>query len=274
MKSPRWHHRTLILLLACLLTASVFAATQKKLPHWQNPKYIEHAFLDIAMRGEYEQVRPLIRKWHQPLRVWVNSTSGDAEEQRWLIAMHFHHLSEITNLPVHFVPNKEQANVKIFFSGDEDLYPTVARELSPERLNYMDDAVCMGSIRFNRWSEITGGTVVIPVERAQSKGRFVPCIVEELSQMLGLINDSHFAYPTVFSDRTSDEFLTGLDYVLLRLLYLPEVHAGMTLQKAMPILRERLRVWERNGTIAQAQKSIQRGRLYALLNESSELVTQ
>ena len=92
--------------------------------------------------------------------------------------------------------------------------------------------------------------------------------------MLGLINDSHFAYPTVFSDRTSDEFLTGLDYVLLRLLYLPEVHAGMTMQKAMPILRERLRVWERNGTIAQAQKSIQRGRLYALLNESSELVTQ
>ena len=48
----------------------------------------------------------------------------------------------------------------------------------------------------------------------------------------------------------------------------------MTMQKAMPILRERLRVWERNGTIAQAQKSIQRGRLYALLNESSELVTQ
>jgi len=52
------------------------------------------------------------------------------------------------------------------------------------------------------------------------------------------------------------------------------VHAGMTLQKAMPILRERLRIWESNGTIAQAQKSIQRGRLYALLNESSELVTQ
>jgi hypothetical protein len=51
--------------------------------------------------------------------------------------------------------------------------------------------------------------------------------VEELTQVLGLVNDSAKVFPSIFNDRSFNDFLSGLDYVLLKLLYEPEIEAGM-----------------------------------------------
>lgn len=252
--------RSLILLSALLCTwlaaSASFATTRASLPHWQDKRYIEDSFLDIAMSSEYERLSPVVRKWNRPLRIWIKSTAGDAEEQRWMLAMHFVQLGRITGLPVYFVDKLEHANVRIFFVGEKDVHEVVAREMTPVAKQQIDDTVCIGSIGFNRWAEITRGTVVIPVERAEAQGKLVSCVVEEVTQMLGLINDSSRIYPTVFSDVTDDQFLTGLDFVLLKLLYSPQVRNGMTAKEVLPLIRHQLVAWERSGLIMSASALI------------------
>lgn len=257
---------TLFLVVVGLLfvCSAGIANTAAKAPHhWQNKHYIEGSFYDIVMRGEYERVRPVIRKWNKPLRIWIHSTAGDAEQQRWLLAMHFYQIGQITNLPVEFVQHREQANVRVFFTNESEAPAIVHREMSPVAVKQLDSSVCLGHIRYNRWAEITRGTVVIPVERAQREGKLTPCVVEEMTQLLGLINDSKRFYPTVFSDLTDDELLTGLDYVLLKLLYSPELRSGMTRKQAAPVIRRQLERWERTGLIRSAQYAVSMGPLYA-----------
>jgi len=258
---------SLLVCLAVLTSGGVFAKAKPE--HWQNKRYIEDSFYDIVMRGEYEQVRPVIRKWARPLRIWMSSSAGDPREQLRLLAMHFVHVGDIIGLPVELVEKREQANVRVFFTSEKDTSRVVAREMSMTALRQLNHSVCIGQIRFNRWSEITRGTVVIPVERAQQQGKLVPCVVEEMTQMLGLINDSERYFPTVFSDHTDDELLTGLDYVLLKLLYSPKLRTGMTYSQAAPVIRRQLDAWERNGFIRRAKVEIANGPLYAAL-ESAE----
>ena len=257
----------LSVLLLVGICGSVSASTDH---HWQNKGYIEDSFYDIVLRGEYERVRPVVRKWAQPLRIWVSSTAGDADEQLWLLAMHFVHVGDIIGLPVEFVDRREQANVRVFFTSDKEAPRVVTREMSSLAVKQLDHSVCIGQIRFNRWAEITRGTVVIPVGRAEKEGKMMPCVVEEMTQMLGLINDSKRYYPTVFSDITEDELLTGLDYVLLKLLYSPQLRSGMTAAQAAPIIRRQLDAWERSGMIRRADVAIANGPLYAALEPAEQ----
>jgi hypothetical protein len=247
--------RSLLTTILVIALSSPAAATKRGAhgaPHWQNKHYVENGFYDIALNGEYEQLQPVVRKWVQPLRIWFYSEAGDRAQQQWLLSTHFQQLSGITGLPVEFVPHREQANVRILFISDRDRNGMAARELSRTGRRELKRSICLGQIRFNRRAEITQGTVVIPVERATSRRKLVACVIEEVTQMLGLINDSRHFHPTVFSDVTDDEFLTGLDFLLLKLLYSPELLSGMTRAQASPVIRRQLDIWERNGLIHRA----------------------
>ena len=45
---------------------------------------------------------------------------------------------------------------------------------------------------------------------------------------MGLPNDSTDVYPSIFNDHSFNNFLTGLDYLLLQLLYSDVLKSGMT----------------------------------------------
>ena len=70
--------------------------------------------------------------------------------------------------------------------------------------------------------------------------------------MLGLINDSRTVKHTVFSDLTDNEELTGLDYLLIKLLYSPYLRSGMNAREAAPLIRHQLELWELTGEIRRA----------------------
>lgn len=238
-------------------------ATTDATNHWKNRHYIENSFYDIALHGEFEKLPPVIRKWRGPLRVWVSSSAGNAAQQRWMVATHLKQLSAITGLPVEFVPRRDLANVHIFFAGNRDLHQVVAHEMSAMGSREIDQSMCLSQVRYNRRDEITRGTVVIPVDRARKYGKLIPCVVEEVTQMLGLFNDSKTVYPTVFSDITKNDKLTGLDYVLIRLLYSPQLRPGMDYAQAAPVIRRQLEQWSHSGLFDRAAKLMAETPLYA-----------
>jgi hypothetical protein len=62
------------------------------------------------------------------------------------------------------------------------------------------------------------------------------CIHEEITQGLGLANDSPLARPSIFNDDEEFALLTPMDEVMLRMLYSPRLRAGMTEAEARPIV--------------------------------------
>jgi hypothetical protein len=62
------------------------------------------------------------------------------------------------------------------------------------------------------------------------------CLHEELTQGLGLPNDSPRARPSIFNDDEEFALLTDQDELLLRMLYSPELRPGMSPEEARPVV--------------------------------------
>ncbi|MEM9725177.1 MAG: DUF2927 domain-containing protein [Pseudomonadota bacterium] len=64
------------------------------------------------------------------------------------------------------------------------------------------------------------------------------CLVEELTQSMGLIFDHDDVRPSIFNDDQEFIALTRHDEALLEILYDPRLQAGMTRAQAAPIVRQ------------------------------------
>ncbi|MFK7755227.1 MAG: DUF2927 domain-containing protein, partial [Sedimentitalea sp.] len=64
------------------------------------------------------------------------------------------------------------------------------------------------------------------------------CIHEEISQGLGLPNDSPAARPSIFNDDDEFALLTSHDEKLLSMLYDPRLSPGISADAARPIARQ------------------------------------
>lgn len=81
-------------------------------------------------------------------------------------------------------------------------------------------------------------TAAVAVIRAENPDLLrLSCIHEELAQGLGLANDSPAARPSIFNDDDEFALLTDHDELLLKMLYDPRLHPGMTARQAAPIFR-------------------------------------
>ena len=63
------------------------------------------------------------------------------------------------------------------------------------------------------------------------------CIVEELTQSLGLVNDSPLVFPSIFNDSSRQQELHAWDELMVQTLYNPRLYPGITVRKARPIFR-------------------------------------
>jgi len=93
--------------------------------------------------------------------------------------------------------------------------------------------LCFGIYSVNGGSEIKRAIIGIPTDRATSMGKLPACIVEEMTQVLGLPNDSDDISPSIFNDHSIDDALTALDRMLVRILYDPTIYVGMPRDEAL-----------------------------------------
>lgn len=63
------------------------------------------------------------------------------------------------------------------------------------------------------------------------------CIVEELTQALGLADDSTLIYPSIFHDDSRQQGLYPWDSILLQALYDRRIYPGMSRPAALPVVR-------------------------------------
>ncbi len=230
--------------------------------HWQQPAYIAQSFAEIVMRNEFSAPVSPVRKWMKPIRVWVLHKVGDQALHQSLLEMHLAHLSNLTQRSITLVAQEADADMKVVFSQQDDFKQDITQYLGANSASHIYATVCMANIQVNDKFEIVKAAVVIPVDQAIMHRKLVSCIVEELTQVMGLPNDSEKVYPSIFNDKTPDDLLTGLDGLLIKLLYHPSVKAGMTASQVSPVVHKVLKDWQRDGTITRAVADVKQGALY------------
>lgn len=201
---------------------------------WQSVDYISQSFIRIALQNEYAERESTLRKWIKPLRYRFEHRTGDQSLHEQISEIHLQHLASITGLEIQ-PTDGQQANLEIIFSTEQLLSDELAEDMQIDSRAMRDqlsrDSICIANIRVNSTGEIQQARVIIPVDRARANAKLLSCVVEELTQILGLPNDSQQVFPSIFNDHSHDNVLSGLDEILLRLLYEPALKPGMSEQE-------------------------------------------
>lgn len=213
-------------------------------------------FLRIALFDEYrrdsggfvqEQTESRLRRWEVPIRIAVRFGDSVPLDRRTAdladIAGFVARLSLVTGHPISLDNTAPNYWIHIVSEDEREALGPKARAVIPN-LAPGDLAGITAMPRTTyclvyALSEGNSGayTRAFAVIRAEHPDLLrLSCIHEEITQGLGLPNDSPRARPSIFNDDEEFAFLTAHDELLLRILYSPELRPGMTPAEARPIV--------------------------------------
>jgi hypothetical protein len=174
-----------------------------------------------------------IRKWVGPMRVAVyGDEAGQFSE---LVDSHLASLRNLTSLDIARVSEADPfRNAHILFLSRSQFNTYAQTYLARGKPGTNRNIACFGIFKSNK-REIMEFHAMIPRSATQEEVR--ACIIEELTQVLGLPNDSFDIRPSIFND--DDEFhnLTWQDELFLRVLYDARVTPGMGRAAFEPVAR-------------------------------------
>jgi hypothetical protein len=213
-------------------------------------------FVRIALYDEYTRssqglvanaTQSRLRRWEQPVRVGLRfGASVPADRQatdRARIASFLSRLQRITGHPIRLSDASPNFFVYIVNEDERRALGPVIRSTLPG-LSAADVAGITDMPRSTyclvyALSPGQGSTysTAFAVIRAEHPDLMrLSCIHEEITQGLGLANDSPLARPSIFNDDEEFALLTPMDELMLMMLYSPRLSAGMTEAEARPLV--------------------------------------
>ncbi len=204
---------------------------------------------------------PRVTKWTKPILIAVG---GDRfQDYLAFLGAKVDELVALTGHPIQLVPF-ERANTLVVFTRSVvddlgsryralfgDLYgrdpwlvdQKIAHLRNSHTICYFGSAIGPESpyaIKFAR--------VFISLNISQQE--IYHCVLEELTQMMGLFNDSFFMRHSIFNDFNNKNLsLPEHDQALLRILYDSRIKPGMTREEALPVAWRILREIRPNGQL-------------------------
>lgn len=184
-------------------------------------KQFEAIAFSAEFGGQHRQGK--IVKWDSPIRVRVrgfNAIKYIPEVQAQL-----RELARLSGLTIELVNWSNSAappNMDIVFAtttGSSQFDPT-----APCRTLFHDRGYVIQRVEI----------YISPDDPAQRRH----CIAEELTQALGLANDSTVFRNSIFNDDSRQQVLAPWDSLMIRILYDPRIRPGMNKVQALPIARE------------------------------------
>ncbi|MGR9072865.1 MAG: DUF2927 domain-containing protein [Gammaproteobacteria bacterium] len=259
------------LLFFLIISCFPLAGTAES-PHWHSSAYIANSFAEIALNSRNRYGTRKIIKWQKSINYYFDHRYPDKEINERLTNLHLSHLSKITGLSINQTKYRANANLVIVFSREKNIVRDFSQVTGVPRSSSLGSMIgrniCLAHTRFDSLGRINRATVLISVDKAREKAKLVSCIVEELSEILGLPNDSDKVYPSIFNDRSPEDLLTGLDYLMLKILYDKRIKAGMQRRELMPVLYKIIADLKNTEAIGTAEREVKKGGLYALMHYS------
>ena len=204
----------------------------------------------IAFGNEFTGQRfPRVRKWAEPMRIGLQ---GDYPEYfETFVLQQIQDLQRLTDHPIelYYSPtlqrekrlpagfDRKKTNVILFYLPRDKISGAIARyfDNDPAQVAAMvKSSTCFAKF-FTRRDEIRAAIAVFPDHHPKRIMR--ACVVEELTQIMGLPNDSVIVEASIFNDRSQFLELTANDRMLLRVLYDPRITYAMPRQRALQLVR-------------------------------------
>ena len=217
--------RVVAILLAVAVAGTAAGCTS------QPPLELDERFLLVGFRDDMGFSRELY-KWTAPLRV---HTEGATKDQRQFVAEHTALLGRITGLPARI--DQDDPNMVIVF-GDEDVLQPYLDEWAAggDRLNWP------GFFSADCFVGVSGPGddpfAIALILQGQPDRKIRLCVVQEMTQALGLFGDTDGRSDTSFASWGGADHLTETDVALLEILYDPRLRSGMSETAGMRIVRE------------------------------------
>jgi len=215
-------------------------------------------FTRIALYNEYgvragryiaRQSPGFLRRWNGPVRVAViagpSVPSVQATMDKAEVATFANRLSRLSGLNIDVGP-REGANVLVLYLDDSEQkafatrlptdFPRADAAVIDAFANSPLETFC-AAYAFPSIGDpgvFDFALILIKAEHGDLMRR--SCIHEEITQALGLTNDSPESRPSIFNDDEEFALLTLHDEILLKMLYDPRLKAGMRATDAIPLL--------------------------------------
>jgi AcrR family transcriptional regulator len=223
--------------VAVLLVVSLLAIRDVRAQEGLSNAQVLANLLEIVFGSEFVgEESDVVRRWSGPMRVAIYAR--DAGRYRPLVLPHLEHLRRVTGLDIRLVDGADAGqNAYVFVFGREQFYAHAQQHLGPgknPRTNRF--LACFGYFHANGRRDIDEITAVIPSFISDEEVR--ACVVEEITQAIGLPNDSDSANPSIFNDDDMYRDLTWQDELFLRVLYDPRVRSGMSRAEFEPLARQ------------------------------------
>ncbi len=238
--------------------------------HWHTKEYITNSFVAVAMNEKAKGSVGEIKKWQKPIYYEIKHHINDIDLHERLVALHFSQIREITGLKIQPADRHNPANLTIVLTSEKRYQHDIAQYFKLDEnakvTKAMAKKIGSASIFTRGDNSIQRAAVVIPTDRARAEARLLASLSEMLTQVLGFPNRSTKVYPSVLNDRSRDHFLSGLDYLMLKILYDERVQSGMTSRKTRAAVNQIIAESSFQNEIKTAELAVKKQGLYPLLN--------
>jgi len=186
------------------------------------PDRLLQQFWQIAFFSEeegYGRAGRLI-KWEGPIlaRIYGENVRQYVPE----VQAHLNDLSRLSGLSITILNDlTTPSNLDIWFRTEEEMRRNRPDGLCSARVESINFRIVQAQVNISR---------EIPEKRRH-------CLVEELSQSMGLLNDSSLFRTSIFNDHNRIIRLAPWDEQMIYMLYDPRLQPGMTLDQALPTMK-------------------------------------
>lgn len=203
-------------------------STPHPTPPARSNRDIARDFLDLAFNLESGRALPVFTRFEGPITVRVTGAPPPT-------------LGTDLNRLIGRLRSEAGINIRRVDGTDANI--TIQAVTRAEIQRYLPKAACFVVPNISRLSEyrkarrrgITSWSqletrerlaIILPNDASPQEAR--DCLHEELAQALGPLNDLYRLSDSVFNDDNVHTVLTGLDMLILRMHYAPELRSGMT----------------------------------------------
>ena len=195
---------------------------------------LTESFLSIVFGSEYPSFgwrSNQVKKFVRPVRVYIDNRAK--KDRRRVVTRFVSSLPRwIGGLQVILVDRPAQANYRIFVV-DQAQYHDVVRKEVYRRRSMKVPGHCLARV-WSTPSGITRSDAVIVSDRGEFL--FRRCLVEEVLQGLGPVNDNSALKDSIFNDKSRHIKFTKHDRYILNMLYHPRIRPGMSKRQARAVL--------------------------------------
>lgn len=191
-------------------------------------------FQEVALQAEYGLKNKKIRCWAEDVKIYVSGEKSDfLMKELKVIVQELNAL--IQPIEITFANSLQEANFHLFLGS----YQTYIKTVEPGAQRWAKGNLGFFYVYTNKKSEIYKGSMYLDIVRLKAKDTLKHLLREELTQALGLMNDSMKYRESIFYQKwTRTLKYAAIDKKLIQILYNSSVKPGMNAQQVAQVLHK------------------------------------